>query len=88
MTAVEVFIDAAGAPRLVGQARVARARGRVSTTFLYDPAYLANARDMLTTIYLEVQTHAEAWDADHLRTTPVRGKPITVDKRRNEAQSS
>ena len=26
MTAVEVFIDAAGAPRLVGQARVARAR--------------------------------------------------------------
>lgn len=42
MTAVEVFIDAAGAPRLVGQARVARARGRVSTTFLYDPAYLAD----------------------------------------------
>lgn len=29
-------------PRLVGQARVARARGRVSTTFLYDPAYLAD----------------------------------------------
>lgn len=42
MTTVEVFIDAAGAPRLVGQVRVARARGRVSTTFLYDPAYLAD----------------------------------------------
>lgn len=66
-----------------------RVMKRVSEVYAkYDPAYLANARDMLTTIYLEVQTHAEAWDADHLRTTPVRGKPITVDKRRNEAQSS
>ena len=30
MTAVEVFIDAAGAPRLVGQARVARVADRKS----------------------------------------------------------
>ncbi len=54
----------------------------------YDPAYLANARDMLSTIFQEVQAHAEAWDADHLRTIPLRGKPITVDKRNKEAESS
>lgn len=66
-----------------------RVMKRVSEVYAkYDPSYLAKARDMLTTIFNEVQAHAAAWDADHLRTTPVRGKPITVDKRSNEAQSS
>lgn len=41
MTTVEVFMDHPGAPRLVGQAHFTRQRGRISTTFLYDPAYLA-----------------------------------------------
>ena len=41
MTTVEVFMDLAGVPRLVGQAHFTRQRGRLSTTFLYDVAYLA-----------------------------------------------
>lgn len=41
MTSVEVHVDDAGQPRPVGQAHFTRARGQVSTTFLYDPAYLA-----------------------------------------------
>ena len=42
MTAVEVFADRAGGLALVGQARFTRQRGQISTTFLYDPGYLAN----------------------------------------------
>jgi|GEM_PF-5268929 len=41
MTTVEVFLDAATAPILVGQAHFTRQRGQVSTTFLYDSGYLA-----------------------------------------------
>ena len=42
MTTVEVFADRAGAPALVGQAHFTRQRGQISTTFLYDPGYLAS----------------------------------------------
>ena len=42
MTTVEVFVDRASGPVLVGQAHFTRQRRQVSTTFLYDPGYLAN----------------------------------------------
>ena len=42
MTTIEIVSDANGSRRLVGQAHVTRSRGQVSTTFLYDPAYLAD----------------------------------------------
>lgn len=42
MTTVEVFIDRAGEPVLVGQAHFTRQRSQISTTFLYDPGYLAS----------------------------------------------
>lgn len=42
MTTVEVLVDDAGSTRLVGQAHVTRTRGAISTTFLYDPDYLAS----------------------------------------------
>ena len=42
MTTVEVFIDRAGEPALVGQAYFTRKRSQISTTFLYDPSYLAS----------------------------------------------
>ena len=41
MTAVEVFVDRVGAPRLVGKAHFTRRCGALSTTFLYDTEYLA-----------------------------------------------
>lgn len=40
MTDLEVLIDTAASPQRVGTAHVTRSRGRVSTTFLYDPGYL------------------------------------------------
>lgn len=40
MTALEVFWDDSGVPRIVGRAHITRQRGRISTTFLYDPSYL------------------------------------------------
>lgn len=42
MTAVEVFLDRNGESVLVGRAHFTRMRGRISTTFLYDPDYLVN----------------------------------------------
>ena len=41
MTTIEILSDANGSHRLVGQAHVTRSRVQVSTTFLYDPTYLA-----------------------------------------------
>ena len=41
MTTIEILSDANGSHRLVGQAHVTQSRGQVSTTFLYDPTYLA-----------------------------------------------
>lgn len=43
MTTVEIFVDRAGKPVLVGQAHFTRQRSQISTTFLYDPSYLASA---------------------------------------------
>lgn len=41
MTTVAVLVDEAGHTRPVGQAHFTRTRGQISTTFLYDPGYLA-----------------------------------------------
>ena len=41
MTTIEIVSDPNGSQRLVGQAHFTRSRGQVSTTFLYDPTYLA-----------------------------------------------
>ncbi|MBM6980067.1 MAG: type II toxin-antitoxin system HipA family toxin [Actinomyces succiniciruminis] len=42
MTDVEVLLDTESKPQRVGTAHFTRSRGQVSTTFLYDPAYLAS----------------------------------------------
>lgn len=41
MTTVDVFLDRAGESVRAGQAHFTRRRGRISTTFIYDPGYLA-----------------------------------------------
>lgn len=43
MTTVEVLVDRAGRTQFVGQAHFTRTRGQISTTFLYDPGYLAGS---------------------------------------------
>jgi len=42
MTTIEVFVDQRGEHVMVGQAHITRQRGQISTTFLYDPGYLAD----------------------------------------------
>ena len=42
MTTFDVVIDRAGESVLVGQAYFTRERGQISTTFIYDPPYLAD----------------------------------------------
>lgn len=42
MTSLEVFLDDGGTSRLVGRAYFTRARGSVSTTFVYDSDYLVS----------------------------------------------
>lgn len=42
MTTIEVLVDEADGARLVGQTHFTRARGQISTTFLYDPGYLSS----------------------------------------------
>lgn len=44
----------------------------------YDPSYLREAKAVLTTIFLEVQNHAESWSADHRRTKVGNGPVIVV----------
>ncbi|WP_218021655.1 HipA N-terminal domain-containing protein [Nocardia harenae] len=42
MTTVEVLVDERGHTRSVGRAHFTRDRGQISTTFYYDPGYLAD----------------------------------------------
>lgn len=44
----------------------------------YDPAYLANAKRVLTTIFHEVLQHSESWAADHRRTKTGNNRAIVV----------
>ena len=44
----------------------------------YDPRNAPEALAVLTTFFNEVQHHASLWAADHRRTIPLRGKPISL----------
>ena len=57
MTAIEIVSDAHGSHRLVGQAHFIRSRGQVSTTFLYDPTYLAGCEQRSRTRIDYLQGH-------------------------------
>jgi integrase len=46
----------------------------------FDPRNCPKAKRALTKLFLLVQREADKWSADHRRTIPVRGKPITVAK--------
>lgn len=47
----------------------------------YDPAYMVALLPALTTIFDNVMAAADSWLADHLLTTPKRGRKMTIDKR-------
>ena len=44
----------------------------------YDPRNCPKAISALTRLFVSVQRSADQWSADHTRTTPVRGKPISL----------
>lgn len=57
-------------------------RGVARTTskhyLLYDPMDCERAKEVLTDLFNDVLRRSEAWSADHLRTTPLRGRPISL----------
>ena len=57
MTTIEIVSDPNGSQRLVGQAHFTRSRGQVSTTFLYDPTYLAGCEQRSRTRIDYLQGH-------------------------------
>lgn len=46
----------------------------------FDPRNCPKAKRALTKLFLLVQREADKWCADHMRTIPLRGKPIAVAK--------
>ncbi|MHA3791605.1 hypothetical protein [Sphingomonas sp. YL-JM2C] len=46
----------------------------------YDPRYLAKTKRLLTKLFKEVETAADRWAADHLRTISARGRPAQIIK--------
>lgn len=46
----------------------------------FDPRNCPKAKRALTKLFVMVQREADKWSADHVRTTPVRGKPIVIAK--------
>jgi integrase len=84
---VSTYMDQAGVPgaemsgitgHIPRHRNVARTTGRHYLHF--DPRNCPKAVRALTKLFLSVEQEAAIWSADHLRTTPVRGKPITVAK--------
>ena len=47
----------------------------------YDPRNCPKAKAVLTRLFRTVEREATSWRADHLRTTPLRGKPISLANR-------
>lgn len=60
------------------------ARTTIAHYLHYDPRNSPEAVAVLSTFFNEVQHAADLWAADHRRTTPVRGKPISLAA--NEAE--
>lgn len=87
-TTVATYLDDAGTPGgqisgIIGH--LPESRGIAQTTgkhyLRYDPHNCARAKRVLTQLFTAVQREADKWAADHLRTTPVRGQPISVVRR-------
>ncbi|MCW1431350.1 integrase [Novosphingobium sp. JCM 18896] len=84
---VSTFMDEQGVPGaqmsgIVGH--IPRHRGVAKTTaknyLHFDPYNCPKAVRALTKLFQSVEREATTWRADHLRTIPVRGKPITLAK--------
>jgi hypothetical protein len=84
-TTVSTYMDEKGVPGaqisgIIGH--LPESRGIARTTgnhyLRYDPHNCARAKKVLTQLFTAVQREADRWAAVHSRTTPLRGKPISV----------
>lgn len=85
---VSTFMDAEGVPGAELSAiagHLPSHRGVAKTTsrhyLHYDPRNCPKAKRALTKFFKAVQSEAERWSADHLRTIPVRGKPVKIERK-------
>jgi hypothetical protein len=84
-TTVSTYLDQQGVPGaqisgIIGHLPSSRGIARTTSDHYlhYDPLDANRAKAVLTQLFTAVQREAEKWAADHLRTTPVRGKPISL----------
>ena len=81
--AVLTYLENEGVPRGQIEAAAGHApRGTTARHYLhYDPRNAPKLEAALTKLFDEAWAASERWSADHCRTKPVRGKPITIAKR-------
>jgi integrase len=84
-TTVSTYMDEQGVPGaqlsgVIGHLPESRGIARTTSAHYlhYDPRNAKRAKAVLTQLFTAVQREAEKWAADHLRTTPARGKPISL----------
>lgn len=87
-TTVATVLDEEGTPGgqisgIIGHLPESRGVSRTTSKhyLAYDPHNCERAKEVLTALFEDVLQRSETWLADHLRTTPVRGKPIEVQAR-------
>lgn len=87
-TTVSTYMDQKGVPGaqisgIIGHLPESRGIARTTSEHYlhYDPLNAKRAKAVLTQLFTAVQREAEKWAADHLRTTPVRGRPISLAAR-------
>ncbi len=84
-TTVATWMDEQGVPGaqisgIIGHLPESRGVSRTTSRhyLAYDPRNCERAKAVLTDLFAAVTQCSEVWAADHLRTTPIRGRPITV----------
>jgi hypothetical protein len=91
-TTVSTYLDDQGTPGaqisgIIGH--LPESRGIARTTgkhyLAYDPMACDRAKEVLTQLFEAVVQRSETWAADHLRTTPIKGRAIEVVRRASNA---
>lgn len=87
-TTVSTYMDQQGVPGaqisgIVGHLPSSRGIARTTSDHYlhYDPLNAKRAKAVLTQLFTAVQREADKWAADHLRTSPVRGRPIMLERK-------
>lgn len=84
-TTVATYLDEQGTPGgqisgIIGHLPESRGVSRTTSKhyLAYDPRTCHRAKEVLTELFGAVMQGSEKWSADHLRTIPLRGKPISL----------